>query len=391
MSEFQFEALAQAELVVDALYRGGRSGNAGDDPLSKLLAVGNQGGFRKCGRGNQTRYCILYSSLADNDWPDALYPENGRFVYYGDNKTAGKELHDTKQGGNRILQYAFDEMANGRRASVPPFFIFTKSVEGRDVHFRGLAVPGAPDLQSGEALVAIWRSNAGQRFQNYRAVLTILDVPTISREWIDDLEAGNHLTTNAPRAWAKWVRQGAYTPLVAPPTKRHRTKDEQLPTDRQSFQLVQTIVDYFNAHPRKAYAFEECAIELAWMMLPSISAVELTRPSSDGGRDAVGTYRIGSNENGIHVTFALEAKCWKVTSGCGVGETKRLLSRVRHREFGIFVTTSFVSEQAYRELAEDRLPIVVVCAVDIVRLLRAAGHGTSGQVKQWLAARFPYA
>ena len=42
-----FSALSAADLVVDAVYEGGTAGNTGDDPLSKLLRVGNQGGFRR--------------------------------------------------------------------------------------------------------------------------------------------------------------------------------------------------------------------------------------------------------------------------------------------------------------------------------------------------------
>jgi hypothetical protein len=42
----EFTQLASADLVVDRIYRGGTAGNAGDDPLARLLPVGNQGGFR---------------------------------------------------------------------------------------------------------------------------------------------------------------------------------------------------------------------------------------------------------------------------------------------------------------------------------------------------------
>jgi hypothetical protein len=45
----EFNQLAGSDLVVDRVYRGGIAGNAGDDPLSKLLPVGNQGGFRTLG------------------------------------------------------------------------------------------------------------------------------------------------------------------------------------------------------------------------------------------------------------------------------------------------------------------------------------------------------
>jgi hypothetical protein len=40
-----FEDLETADLVVDALYAGGPNGNAGDDPIARLIrGVGNQGG-----------------------------------------------------------------------------------------------------------------------------------------------------------------------------------------------------------------------------------------------------------------------------------------------------------------------------------------------------------
>lgn len=44
-----FDELAGADLVVDRIYKGGTAGNAGDDPLARLLPVGNQGGFRTQG------------------------------------------------------------------------------------------------------------------------------------------------------------------------------------------------------------------------------------------------------------------------------------------------------------------------------------------------------
>ena len=44
-----FDRLEGADLVIDRIYQGGRVGNAADDPLGKLLPVGNQGGFRTNG------------------------------------------------------------------------------------------------------------------------------------------------------------------------------------------------------------------------------------------------------------------------------------------------------------------------------------------------------
>ena len=41
-----FDELSSADLVVDAVYQSGRKGNHSDDPISHIVKVSNQGGFR---------------------------------------------------------------------------------------------------------------------------------------------------------------------------------------------------------------------------------------------------------------------------------------------------------------------------------------------------------
>jgi hypothetical protein len=127
------------------------------------------------------------------------------------------------------------------------------------------------------------------------------------------------------------------------------------------------------------------------MMDPNVNIALVTRPSVDGGRDAIGKYRIGPPGDQISLDFALEAKCYAPGNGVGVKELSRLISRLRHREFGILVTTSFLSHQAYQELRSDRHPVVVISAADIAGILVKAGLGTADQVARWLAAEFPKA
>jgi hypothetical protein len=88
------------------------------------------------------------------------------------------------------------------------------------------------------------------------------------------------------------------------------------------------------------------------------------------------------------VDFALEAKCYSASYSVGVREMSRLISRLRHRQFGVLVTTSWVDLQAYKEIKEDEHPIVVVSAADIVDLLRRNGKGSAAIVAAWLAEEF---
>ncbi|MDU0205815.1 restriction endonuclease [Paenibacillus sp. MAH-36] len=386
-----FSDLSISDLIIDATYEGGVKGNAGDDPISKLIGCENQGGFRPVGSrdGANTKFCVLYTDLSNSDWPDRIEIETGKFYYFGDNRESGRELHNTPKRGNLILRYSFDQIHKDNRKMVPPFFVFTKGGKGRDVVFRGLAVPGTADLNEAEDLVAIWKLKEGNRFQNYRAVFTILNVASISRAWIHDIHNGLLFSQNAPREWIQWIETGKYTPLAAEKTIEYRKISEQIPSSDKRREVIQCIVDFFKAHPRREYAFEECAAKIAQIMDNNIIEYDLTRPWRDGGRDAIGKYRIGMNENAIYVDFALEAKCKKLDSGSGVRETSRLIARLRYRQFGIFVTTSYVNQQAYEEIKVDGHPVIIICGEDIVKILEIRGLRTPIQVKQWLQINFP--
>lgn len=372
---------------MDAIYQGDRKGGAADDPLPRLLDVSNQGGFRYRGSLDQLDLVVLKTSLDDPDWPDALDRESGTFIYYGDNKKPGHGLHETPRFGNELLRRFFDGLRAGEsgRRSIPPIFVFSGTGERRDARFLGLAIPGGPDIENFDDLVAVWRSSEGLRFQNYRARFTILDGSEISRAWLDDLIQRRDPFAHAPGVWADWVLAGRCRPLKAVRSIEHRSRSEQLPGSPADLAMITTIHGFFESRP---HDFERCAASLARMLIPEIVEVDVTRPSRDGGRDAIGKMRIGRGPGSVLVDFALEAKCYGIGNSVGVREMSRLISRLRHRQFGIIVTTSFVDSQACREIKEDQHPIVVVSAVDIVNVLRSHGYGDAAAVESWLSAEF---
>lgn len=123
---------------------------------------------------------------------------------------------------------------------------------------------------------------------------------------------------------------------------------------------------------------------------------QITRASIDGGRDAIGRYVLGLNNDPVYVDFALEAKCYAPANfgvglnTVGVREVSRLISRLRHRQFGVLVTTSAVARQAYEEVREDRHPIVFISGRDITEILIQNGKNTTQLVGEFLANEFPY-
>ena len=238
---FPRDTLPEADLVIDAVYMGTRAGNAGDDPLGPLLGVSNQGGFRHLGKRGKPNLLVITTSMKEPDWPDHLDPETGLFTYYGDNREPGLDLHSTPRWGNEMLRDLFNRTHADppRRNEVPPVLVFRTAGVYRDVRFLGLAVPGARGIPSTQDLVAGWHLTRGQRFQNYRAVFTILDVSKLSRAWLRDIQRGNSLSSNAPAEWRSWVDGGQPTPLRSQPTIPYRKKEEQLPAARDEVRRLQ--------------------------------------------------------------------------------------------------------------------------------------------------------
>ena len=104
--------------------------------------------------------------------------------------------------------------------------------------------------------------------------------------------------------------------------------------------MVAAIHQYFNVELDYPQRFEACAVDIWRRCAPATGAVDLTRPYRDGGRDAVGSYLLGPLHDRLAVQFALEAKCYALGNSVGVREMSRLISRLRFRQFGVFVTTS---------------------------------------------------
>lgn len=381
-----FDQLHNADLHLDAIYSGGSSGTVADDPIGKLLPVGNAGGFRTKGPRASPFLVALCSSGRDHDWPDVLDRETGLFTYFGDNRTPGRAVSDTQRGGNQILENTFARLHRDphERHGVSPFLLFQSTGRGRDNRFLGVAVPGAEGLQAVDDLVALWRTSKGRRFQNYRARFSVLDIPVVSRRWICDVIEGDVLSDACPEPFRDWVLTGRYQTLRAPRTLEYRSKSEQLP---ENLAVLQEIHRRFRGN---WHDFEPCAAVL-WRMLhgPAVRNIDVTRPSADGGRDAVGTISVGPESDPVLLDFCLEAKCYDPErNSVGVKDTSRLISRLRHRQFGVLVTTSWVGAQAYEEIRTDGHPVVVMSGADIVETLRTHGISSVEQVRAWLDQDF---
>jgi hypothetical protein len=141
-------------------------------------------------------------------------------------------------------------------------------------------------------------------------------------------------------------------------------------------------------------AFEAFAARVYQMTDQRVIIDEITRGTIDGGRDAIGRYLLGLPDDPVYAEFSLEAKCYRppinglVPNTVGVKEVSRLISRIRHRQFGVLVTTSLVARQAYEEVREDRHPILFISGRDVAEILISNGFNTVERVTALLASEF---
>src|SRR5262249_48555241 len=186
--------------------------------------------------------------------------------------------------------------------------------------------------------------------------------------------------------------RGRYRPLIAEPTSEVRSVKEQIPDTEPKHRLLTVVFDYFKDAPT---AFEAFAARIYQMQDQRVFIDRITRGVVDGGRDAVGRYRLGLANDPVFVEFALEAKCYApVMNGnrpaeVGVKGVSRLISRIRNRQFGVLVTTAVIGRQAYKEVREDRHPIIFLSGKDITEILTINGFNTRERVYALLQRGFP--
>lgn len=390
MKNFAFSELPRADLVVEAVYEGKRERpfNLGLQPLTKLIpGVSNMGGFRaRIGKSGSPVGLVLMSTGIEIDWPDSLDIFQGIYTYYGDNRQPGKALHETSRGGNRHLASIF-ELAHGTaedRLKCPVILIFENTGHEHDAMFKGLAVPGGKNLSMREDLIAQWAATGGKRFQNYQAQFTVLNVGEIDGSWVRDIFALQPISlqdSRMPRVLKKWIIDGKYEPLTVDPKSFIRTVSQQLPKSEVEIQIIREVTSFCSKDP---WLFEGIARDIWQMAIASDMEIGLTRKSQDGGRDALGRLILGPGVDPLKIEFVLEAKCFAENQTVTTKHMSRLVSRIKHREFGVMVTTSAVAPQAYTEVRADGHPIVILSGQDIAQILIGKGLNNREKIKVWM-------
>jgi len=389
--------LEKSLLRVDKTYKNTNNWKNKEDQFNKFFrfsdgkGINNVSGFRP--KSNNltpendiisSAFCVLITNFGETEWPDDLDLETGVFTYFGDNRSPGTILDETTIGGNKLLQTTFSHLHTQSRNLVKPFLCFESlKISGKSyMKFLGLAAPGAQGVSSTEDLVAVWKVKGNDRFQNYKSIFTILNEDEVSKSWLEDLVSGVTSTDSiyCPKSWLAWVNTGIYNALECKREIKPRSKLDQSPSTNEEKQVLDYIIN--NLSDRE---FEYASAEIVRLIDKSFKDLVVTRASKDGGRDVIGTYHLGHSKHQVRLSVYIEAKKWKQSSSIGVKPMMRLISRLRSRDIGVFITSSFFDKQVQSELIEDGHPVMLISGGDISKVLINSDLSSPNSLSAWVS------
>jgi hypothetical protein len=313
-----------------------------------------------------------------NPWEDSVDYNAGQIIYWGDAKFDEKRRERKHHNfrGNMILSQIHELILLQKRHLVPPILHFSRKKKGWVV-FNGLCVL--------DRLETAWFEDKGRPIVNYRCHLSILDADEVPLSWVhqravaEDLKS---LDVGCPPAWRSYVN-GQTNKLYAWMGKL-RGAEEQLPkTGSFDSAVLKQIADLspvnFEKFCRKL--LEEVATHTGIQ-----HQVRGTRHVRDGGFDFFGRF-IFPEPLRYEIQFKGEAKKYSRTNGVGPKEVSRLVARLQRGEYGIFITTSYYTLDAQKEVGEDDYPVRLFSGIDLVNFLRVLGKISSEKKisPDWLA------
>jgi hypothetical protein len=318
-------------------------------------------------------YIILVShevKRAENPWDDIIDYQSSIIYYWGDAKY-NKSKHYTEARGNKRLIQVWEHILENKLELSPPILHFSKPRKGI-IKFSGLCV--LTDLKHS------WFEQAGNPVKNLRAELTILDIEEIQINWLHDRAMCSDikkLNFNAPLIWKKYISSKLQKLDIH--RRKILKKEQQLPDNSSTDMNV--INKLISLTPE---AFEIVLVEI-FKQLPHVNhTITRTRLVRDEGFDFYGEFSLPF-PLGYKIAFLGEAKRYRQQNGVGPNLISRLVARLNRGQFGIFVTTSYYTEQAQREVIQDGYPVRLYSGKDIINFLRELRLIENGEIKQkWL-------
>lgn len=348
--------------------------------------MGNSGGIRALNYLDRSAFEDLpafvvlvtagTATVPKNPWSDFVDFSSAEISYWGDAKLhASKRLDDFK--GNSTLRKIYDASLEGTRDALPPFLHFSREKSGW-VKFNGLCVLRNLELS--------WFDDEGTPIRNYHARFTILDCDEVSVEWLhhrvcspDRVALNDH--HGCPQVWKDYIA-GKTTPIDIW-QKSIRDKTQQLPEEGSDAACILQQLSTLDP-----FDFEKVIVALFMEQTAVVHHVAGTKSTGDGGFDFYGTFKL-PEPLAYEISFLGEVKRYAANTVVDPKSVSRLVARLSRKQYGIFVTTSYFSNQAQREVLEDDYPVHLMSGIDLASMvlqLKLTDHTRKKMSADWLSA-----
>jgi hypothetical protein len=322
-------------------------------------------------------------------WLDEVDVKNGFIRYFGDNKPA---LRRPAEGapGDKVLLHEMDlagSSALSDRVKATPILFFRNRGGSAGLplsEFLGYGV-----IKEAHRVTQLYR---GETFTNYAfdCILFKGETAADGREfvdmgWIDarrDPKVDDAACAQAaPEAWRRWTRIGS-TSLDRRDVRRFLLPhawpyEEQVPDEESPLGAVlREVYEKYDTDYRHGFQALAALVTQHVISEPSLTYQEgwVTPVGADGGVDFVQRLDVGSDMSSTQLIVLGQAKCrkpWPRGGGVSAEELARVVARLRRGWLGAYVTTSFFTEAAQREMVMDEYPIVLIPGL---RLAETAEH-----------------
>ena len=344
--------------------------------------IQNSGGIRHLNTLNESRDwkdgIVLFTHLGSTNtpkpWEDIVNHHLGVIYYWGDSvKDENKSLSDYE--GNRILEELDKRLHSS--SEPPPFILhFTKTKSGIN-RFNGLCYLEKLDLE--------WFMDGEVPVKNYRATLRILDADPISVDWLIRWRYFSKLSERligAPPAWVNYVNKTKNTILTAWNTSI-LNKEQQLPKSKSpELKALEKL------NSLDAYKFEQAIVELFLDVGGSLFRdLTKTRSSKDGGFDFIGSMLI-SEPFLFEIQLKGEVKRYRSDNYINPVLVSRLVARLERGQYGIFVTTSYFSQQAQEEVYEMKYPVKLIHGKQLMDIFKRSSFWIEDAIDEAWLSRF---
>lgn len=308
----------------------------------------------------------------ETPWQDIFRPDFGHIRYFGDNKSPGKSPEQAKGNDALLEQFELHHSTSYQdRLTAAPLLCFrSKSMDGRkkgQIEFQGVAA-----IEKIERVVQI-EPNTGLPFVNLSFDFVVFDLlhenECFNWQWIRDRRnpAINLVESlkYAPKSWIEWVNSGK---SIFNKVRRSVHKRQIFPKVNQippagsiEEKILKETYSYFDGRKHK---FEALASYIASRVIGVNGGTYrqgwLTQASGDYGIDFVGRLDIGSDFASVKLVVLGQAKCEDPSVPTNGNHIARTVARLKRGWIGVYVTTSWFSDNTQKEVLEDQYPIILV-------------------------------